>query len=173
MRTHPRPTVFLLIVLVVSCTAAYGCNGRTSPETDQSSFPWAITVEQWKVFSRLEAVHSEVQYDGTALKKEYEQKPGSDMVYLILDMTLVKQAGSTIVFSWKDVYILDSQGRKHYRHESDGFLELFDMKRIKAVDLNLGHHQGSVCFEVPQEAAKRPLVLVHETPVGQNAIPLR
>jgi hypothetical protein len=41
------------------------------------------------------------------------------------------------------------------------------------VDLNLGHHQGSVCFEVPQEAAKRPLVLVHETPVGQNAIPLR
>jgi hypothetical protein len=162
-----------LLLIVFACSAVSGCGGPAVPETDQSSFPWTITVEQWKVFSSLEAVHSEVQYDGTVLQKEYEQKPGSDMVYLILDMTLVKQAGSTIVFSWKDVYILDFQGRKHYRHENDGFLELFDMKRIKAVDLNFGHHQGSVCFEVPQEAAKRPLVLVHEMPVGKNVIRLR
>jgi hypothetical protein len=169
----PLKLVPCLLLVVLACSAVSGCGGPAVPETDQSRFPWAITVEGWTVTSGLEATGSEVQYDGTVLQKQYKQKPGSDMVYLILDLILVKQAGSTVVFSWKDVYILDFQNSKHYRHQSDGFLELFGMKRIKAVDLNFGHHQGSVCFEVPQQVAEQPLVLVHETPVGQNAIPLR
>ena len=159
--------------LALSCIITCGHRDTTDSVTGQARFPWTITVEKSKILSSLKGDLKELQYDGTERKQAYEQKPGSGMVFLIIDLTLDKQKGNTTNFNWKDVYVQDLRGERYYRHPNDGFLELFGMKRIKAVDLNFGQHRGSVCFEIPQRVAKEALHFVHETSAGKNVIQLK
>jgi hypothetical protein len=173
MCSNVKLVAILVGSFALSCFVAYGHGGMAGPGTDQGRFPWAVTVEKWGVFSTLKGDRNEMQYDGNVRKQVYERKPGSGMVFLIFNLVLEKQAKSTVNFSWKDVYIQDFKGERHYRHRDDGFLELAGMKRIRAVDLNFGQHRGSVCFEVSQQVAKEALNFVHETPVGRNVIRLK
>jgi hypothetical protein len=173
-----RSNVKLLVILVVgalalSCIITCGHSDTAGSVTDQVRFPWTITVEKWKVLSSLKGDLKELQYDGTERKQAYEQKPTLGMVFLIIDLALDKQKGSTTNFSWKDVYVQDFRGERYYRHRNDGFLVLFDMKMINAVDLNFGEHRGSVCFELPERVAKEALNFVHETSAGKNIIQLK
>ena len=165
--------MMLLCAFAISCCITCGHRDTADSVTGQARFPWTITVEKSKILSSLKGDLKELQYDGTERKQAYEQKPGSGMVFLIIDLALDKQKGNTTNFSWKDVYVQDLRGERYYRHRNDGFLELFGMKRIKAVDLNFGQHRGSVCFEIPQRVAKEALHFVHETSAGKNVIPLK
>lgn len=163
----------MVSAFVLSCITACGRSDTAVSVTDQVLFPWAITIEKWEISSSFKGNIKEVQYDGTERKQAYEQKSRSGMVFLIINLVLDKQTGSTVNFSWKDVYIQDSKGEKHRRHQDDGFLELLGMKRIKAVDLNFGKHRGAVCFEIREQVAKEALSFVHETSAGKNIIQLK
>jgi len=173
MQKNIKLSIFLIGFLTLFCSISCSYRDRNTQDASTDKSPWVITIENWKITNSLKGTHSEVQYDGNVKNQMYEQKPNQSMSYFILGLLLKKQAGSTVNFSWKDVYIQDFKGAKHYRLQDDGFLEFYGFQRIKGVDLTFGEYQGSICFELPQNVTKRSLTFVYETPAGKNVIHIK
>jgi hypothetical protein len=92
--------------------AACAPRKASSSATDQSPYPWSLSLVSWKIGDRLTGTRTETQYDGRVSERQVEKRPAAGMVYLVLDLSLRKQAPGEAVFSWKDLRIEDRAGEQ-------------------------------------------------------------
>lgn len=135
---------------------------------------WGIEVLKFEVKEKLEGVQVVDQYVGTT-EEVHQQYPEEGNVYLVMNVLIKKQATGSGPFDWSKLSVKDEDGTAYSRHSNDTFLELFDdtTPRITGLELQIGEHQGWLCFEIPAQAAKGKLTLVYSAEDSQQNIVLK
>lgn len=145
----------------------------TAKPSDQSGFLWQITVAETVVYNELHTVTPVTQYDGSVVNINYDQVPGQNNCYILVNLAVKKASAGNSVFSWADLVLQDAQGISYNRHENDIFLSDHGYKRMVGSDLKLGTNEGWICFEVPKSAAEDVLTLIHHAQEGENIVAVR
>lgn len=145
----------------------------TAQPSDQSGFLWQITVAETVMHDELHTVTPVTQYDGSVVNINYDQVPGENNCYILVNLAVKKASAGNSVFSWADLVLQDAQEISYNRHENDIFLSDHDYKRMTGTDLKLGTNEGWICFEIPKSAAEGALTLIHHAQEGENIVAVR
>lgn len=140
------------------------------PFDDQA---WTIMLEKWEIADDLKGTESALQYNGDITEIQINESPSDGNTFLLVELTIEKQKSGASSFVWKDLFVLDEQGKTYFRHPNDTFLENYNFPRIKSTDLTIGKNKGFICFEIPKSITNDKLFLVYESPEGVVQIPLK
>ena len=163
----------LLLAIVLGCAACSGGSAKEAAASDQSAFTWQIELRQAELRESLHTDAGVTQYDGDVLDVAYDDAPAEGEVYLILTLTVTKAVAGGGAFEWGRLCVRDADGNSYGRMENDAFLASHTYKRMPGTALQIGENKGSICFELPADAAKGALTLVYDAgDEGENALPV-
>ena len=170
--------VWAILLILAGCgnTVSSGkTQNLTSLETtvNQTELDWKITVDAAEKVKNLASSQAVAQYNGSKANVNYNEAPDAGKEFLLVKLTVKKQAVGKSTFSWKNCYVMDENGNKYERMQDDTFLEHYGFKRLKAVDLTMGENTGYICVQVDEKASK--FQFVHETDkaTDQVEIPIK
>ena len=92
----------------------------------------------------------------------HDDAPSEGKVFLILTMTITKQKTGGGQFDWARLTVKDASGNVYHRMENDAFLSNHTYNRMPGTSLQIGENRGSICLELPPEAAKGGLTLCYD-----------
>lgn len=171
-----RKLAIFALILALALSVA-GCSGEKeegAKSADQSAFTWQIEIRSVEVRESLHTDAGVQQYDGSVLDVAYDDAPGDGNAYLILTLTVTKSATGGGGFKWEQLSVLDAEGNAYARMENDAFLTSHTYKRMPGTALQIGENKGSICFELPAEAAKGALTLQYDAgEEGINALTIQ
>ena len=113
---------------------------------------WTVELRGFEIADSLLTSSTVMEYGGGVTITEHTVEPAYGNVFLLLELRIEKTGEGRAAFSWKDAFIEDSDGNKHYRHTNDTFLTNLGIPRIRGTDIVLGYEYGFVCFEIPRDA---------------------
>ena len=162
-----------LLICMIFTLSACGKKAETTAASDQSKFTWQIAVSKTEVKDKLHTDAGIAQYDGGITDVAYDNAPAEGNNYVILTMTVTKAAAGGGSFDWKKLSLKDEDGNSYARMENDSFLSTHTYKRMAGTALQIGENKGSICFEIPEKAAKGKLTLCYDAgDQGINTTPL-
>ena len=170
MRSSPAHWVRFFLLLVLSA-ALFGCAPATP--TANPNLTWAVSLSKYDVKSKLEAVVTVKQYTGST-DELHHQYPNDGDVFVILNLTINKQGTAQAAFDWSQLTVQDSSGKSYPRVANDSYLETYSYTpRLTGLPLQVGSHQGWVCYELPEQAANGALTLVYSGEGSQQEITVK
>lgn len=155
----------LVPVIVSGCSAA---QPAANPD-----LAWAVSLSKFEIKEYLEAVVTVDQYNGS-YDEVRQQYPDEGNVYLIVNLTIAKQAAGAAAFDWSQLTIQDQAGTAYKRHENDSFLDMYRYEpRMTGLEIKFGENEGWLCYEIPAEAADGSLSLVYSAEGSQQEINIK
>ena len=157
--------VLMLICLALTLCACGGQGAKPAAKvenSDQSAFTWGIELRKSEVKEKLHTDEGVQQYDGGVLNVLHDDAPSEGKVFLILTMTITKQKTGGGQFDWARLTVKDASGNVYHRMENDAFLSNHTYNRMPGTSLQIGENRGSICLELPPEAAKGGLTLCYD-----------
>lgn len=156
---------FIMIFLV---TLLFGCS--SAKQTTNPNLTWSVGISKSEIKDKLEGVVTVAQYESSS-DEYHQQLPDEGNVYVLLNLTINKQGAGTIGFDWEHLTLQDASGIAYQRLSNDSFLETYKYTpRMTGLALQIGKHEGWVCFEIPKQAAEGKLTLVYTGEGSQQEI---
>lgn len=157
-----------------------GNSGSSVPEEPLNSLStmsdediiWQIEVNDLEVKSILHSVEQAKQYMGGIVDVEHEDIPSDKMQFLLLNLTVSKQATGNIPFTWEDLSLSISD-KIYSRMQDDSFLPNHGYQRLPSTELKLGSKSGWICFEVPMDVDLNSAQLIYQKVDSVQKIPLK
>lgn len=167
-----------ILFVLTACggpTATGGTQKSSSSATtvNQAELEWKITVDAAEKVKNLASSQAIAQYNGGKTNVNYSETPDAGKEFLLVKLTVKKQAVGKSTFSWKDCYVTDENGNKYQRMQDDTFLEHYGFKRLKAVDITIGENTGYICVQVDEKAAKFQFVYETDKATDRVEIPIK
>ena len=170
MRSSPAQLARFCLMLFLTAML-FGCSPATP--TADPNLTWAVSLSKFDVKSKLEAVVTVKQYTGST-DELHHQYPNEGNVFLIMDLTISKQGAASDSFDWSKLTVQDSSGKSYPRSDNDSFLETYSYTpRLTGLPLQVGVHQGWVCYEIPEQAANGALTLRYTAEGSQQEISVK
>ena len=169
-------SVALMIALALMCAA---CGAKEAPAASEGpvaleGFPWSVELRAAAVQEALHTAAGMKQYDGSVLDVAYDDEPTAGNVYLILTLTVAKTEAGGGSFDWSNLSVRDADGGSYARMADDAFIQNHTYNRMPGTTLQIGENKGSICFEIPADAAKGDLTLVYDAgDAGEIAIAVK
>ena len=172
-RTMKKAIALLLLAIMTLSLCACGKKAAAPVASDQSKFTWQISVSKAEVKDKLHTDAGVPQYDGGITDVSYDHAPADGSKFVVLTLAVNKAAAGGGSFDWKKLSLKDAEGNAYARMENDSFLSSHSYKRMPGTALQIGENKGSICFEIPADAAKGKLTLVYDAgEQGLNTTPL-
>ena len=178
--------IILAALLTLACAgcgrnAAQEAPSASEDENDSGSaagtlegFPWTMELLAAETKDSLHTVTGVRQYDGSTMDVEYDDAPADGDTFLILTLAITKTGTGGGTFDWAKLSIQDPDGNSYLRMENDTFLQNHNYNRMAGTPLQIGVNEGSVCFEIPAEAAGMVLTLWYDAgEMGTIELPVR
>ncbi len=165
-------TALLLAALLLGLCACG--RGQTRTASDQSAFTWQIQLLGYEVKTALHTDAGVPQYDGAVLDVAYDNAPSEGCTFLILTLDIQKSRAGGGGFDWQKLTVRDADGNAYSRMADDAFLSSHTYNRLPGTALQIGGSRGSICFEIPEKAAKGEMTLVYAAgDEGENTLPIQ
>lgn len=162
--------LLLAALLPVLCA----CGRGQESVSDQSAFTWQIQLLGHEVKGALHTDAGVPQYDGAVLDVAYDNAPSEGCTFLILTLDIQKSRTGGDSFDWQKLAVRDADGNAYPRMADDAFLSSHTYNRLPGTALQIGGSRGSICFEIPEKAAKGKLTLVYDAgDEGKNTLPIQ
>ena len=123
---------------------------------------WTVNVEEFETKPSLHTVESVPQYLGANLDVPHDNTPSEGMQYLLVNLTVSKQASGNSSFAWKNLS-LSINGETYNRMDNDSFLSDHGYSRMPGTDLKLGTKSGWICFEIPNNISPKGGELIYSS----------
>lgn len=154
-------------------------SGSSVSEEPQNSLPasngkdaiWQIEVNGSELQSALHSVEKVDQYIGEAIDVSHNDVPSNGMQFLLVNLTVSKQATGNIPFAWEELS-LSLGGKSYFRMQDDSFLTNHGYQRLPGTELKLGSKSGWICFEVPTDAELNSARLIYQGTDNVQELPL-
>ncbi len=145
-----------------------GEDGEGEEMAAGGDFTWQIELRGAEVKESLHTDAGVPQYDGEVLDVAFDNEPTEGYKFLILTLTVTKNAAGGGAFKWENLSVVDADGNTYSRMENDSFLDSHAYKRMAGTALQIGENKGSICFEIPVEVADGTLTLRYDA--GEEGI---